>query len=77
MKNHVPVEGQSGLYRDTNTQAIINKDQNAYNSYIARKKAMNDKNEELNRMKEDLDGMKNEMGDIKSLLLSLNQKLNN
>lgn len=77
MTNHVPVEGQSGLYRDTDTQAIINKDQNAYNSYIARRKAMNDKNEELKRMKEDLDGMKNEMGDIKSLLLSLNQKLNN
>ena len=41
------------------------------------KKAMQEKNNELDQMKEDLDGMKDEMSEIKSLLLSLNQKLNN
>ena len=44
---------------------------------MARKKAMQEKNNELDQMKEDLDGMKDEMSEIKSLLLSLNQKLNN
>ena len=38
---------------------------------------MQEKNNELDQMKEDLDGMKDEMSEIKSLLLSLNQKLNN
>ena len=44
---------------------------------MTRKKAMQEKNNELDQMKEDLDGMKDEMSEIKSLLLSLNQKLNN
>ena len=38
MKNHIPVEGSHGLYRDSNTSAIINKDVNAYKAYLKRKK---------------------------------------
>ena len=34
----VPVKGKTGLYRDSNTTAIVNKDQTAYKSYISRKK---------------------------------------
>ena len=76
MSNFVPVEGRMGLYRDTNSTAIVNNNTHEYKAYMARKKAMQEKNNELDRMKEDLDGMKDEMGEIKSLLLSLNQKLN-
>ena len=77
MKRLVPVEGRSGLYRDTESTAIINNNTHEYNTYMTRKKAMQEKNNELDKMKEDLDGMKDEMSEIKSLLLSLNQKLNN
>ena len=77
MKRLVPVEGMSGLYRDTESQAVVNTNRNEYNSYMSRKKALVKKNNELDQMKEDLDGMKDEMSEIKSLLLSLNQKLNN
>ena len=76
MKNHIPVEGRSGLYRDSESTAIVNKDKKAYLAYMQRKKEVESKNNELDQMKEDLDGMKDEMGEIKSLLLSLNQKLN-
>ena len=76
MSNFVPVEGRMGLYRDTDSTAIVNNNTHEYNTYIAKKKAMQAKNSELDQMKEDLDGMKDEMGEIKSLLLSLNQKLN-
>jgi len=76
MSNFVPVEGRMGLYRDTDSTAIVNNNTHEYKSYMARKKAMKEKNNELDQMKEDLDGMKDEMSEIKSLLLSLNQKLN-
>ena len=77
MSDFTPVEGQKGLYRDNNTTAIINKDKSAYKSYMARKKALENKNLELNKMKEDIDNVKGELGEIKGLLSTLVQKLNN
>ena len=77
MSNHIPVEGKSGFYRDSESTAIINKDKKAYAAYMERKKVVEDKNSELNQMKEDLDNVKNELGDIKGLLSTIVQKLNN
>ena len=77
MSNYTPVEGQKGLYRDNDTAAIVNKDKSAYKSYMARKKALESKDIELNKMKEDLDNVKGELGEIKGLLSTLVQKLNN
>ena len=77
MNNYTPVEGQKGLYRDNDTAAIINRDKNAYKSYMSRKKALDSKDNELNKMKEDLDNVQGELGEIKGLLSTLVQKLNN
>ena len=77
MTNYVPVEGKSGLYRDEDSTAIVNRDKKAYLVYMQRKKVMENKDSELNQMKEDLDSVKNEIGDIKDLLSTLVQKLNN
>ena len=77
MENHKPIEGSYGLYRDQNTSAIINKDKNAYKAYLNRKKVMEDKNQELDKIKDDLDNVKGELGEIKGLLSTLVQKLNN
>ena len=77
MSNYTPVEGQKGLYRDNDTAAIVNRDKNAYKSYMARKKALETKDNELNKMKEDIDNVKGELGEIKGLLSTLVQKLNN
>ena len=77
MKNQVPVEGKLGLYRDSDSSAIINRDKRAYLDYMQRKKAAENKNNELNKMKEDLDNVKGELGEIKGLLSTLVQKLNN
>ena len=44
---------------------------------MERKKVVENKNSELNQMKEDLDNVKNELGDIKGLLSTIVQKLNN
>ena len=77
MTNYTPVEGKSGLFRDSESTAIINKDKKAYLGYMQRKKDAENKNLELNKMKEDLDNVKGELGEIKGLLSTLVQKLNN
>ena len=77
MTNHIPVEGKVGLYRDSDSTAIINRDKKAYLDYMKRKKIAESKNSELDQMKEDLDNVKNELGDIKGLLSTIVQKLNN
>ena len=77
MTNHIPVEGRSGLYRDSDSTAIVNRDKKAYIDYMKRKKIAESKNSELNQMKEDLDNVKSELGDIKGLLSTIVQKLNN
>ena len=77
MSNFIPVEGMSGVYRDADSSAIVNRNTREYNAYMARKRAAEEKDSELNKMKEDLDTVKDEMSEIKSLLVSLNQKLNN
>ena len=77
MTKHIPVEGRSGFYRDSESTAIINKDKKAYLAYMKRKKEAENKNVELDQMKEDLDNVKGELGEIKDLLSTLVQKLNN
>ena len=73
----IPVEGKSGFYRDPESTAIINCDKKAYSDYMKRKKITKAKSNELNKMKEDLDNVKCELGEIKGLLSTLVQKLNN
>ena len=77
MTNYTPVEGKSGFYRDSESSAIINRDKKAYLAYMQRKKDAENKNLELNKMKEDIDNVKGELGEIKGLLSTLVQKLNN
>ena len=77
MSNHIPVEGKSGFFRDTESTAIINKDKKAYLAYMQRKKDAEKKNSELEKIKGDLDNVKGELGEIKGLLSTLVQKLNN
>ena len=77
MTEYIPVEGKIGLYRDSDSTAIINRDKKAYLDYMKRKKIAEVKSSELNKMKEDLDNVKGELGEIKGLLSTLVEKLNN
>lgn len=62
------VEGHSDLVRDMESGAIVNNDTTAYQNYIQMK------NQKL-KEKERLDNLENEMGEIKSLLHKLLDKL--
>ena len=43
----IPVEGKVGLYRDSDSTAIINCDKKAYSDYMKRKKIAKTKSNEL------------------------------
>ena len=60
----IQVEGQLGLYRDENSNAIINCNDFEYNQYL--------KNKEAKILeKEEIKNLKNEMNEIKTLLYKL------
>lgn len=76
MENLIPVEGMSGLYRDQNSSAIVNRNKMEYESYMARKRAMETKEEEFDQMRQELENVKSDIGDIKDMLSVIVQKLN-
>ena len=64
----LPVEGHKNLFRDENTNAIINSDKAAYNDYVNSRRINSDK-------KAELDAMKNEIETLKSMLNELATKI--
>ena len=64
----IPVEGHKNLFRDENTNAIINTDESAYNDYMNSRRINSDKQAEI-------DAMKNEIESLKSMLNELATKI--
>ena len=64
----IPVEGHKNLFRDENTNAIINTDESAYNDYMNSRRINSDKQAEI-------DAMKNEIETLKSMLNQLATKI--
>ena len=71
MSNYIPVEGNSDLVRDPNTDQIINTNENAYQQYIIRRQKRRSEKEKALTVEQDLANLKNELGEIKSLLKEL------
>jgi len=64
----IPIEGKDGYYRDSRSNAILNTNQNEYNTYLMnRKKLLTDK-ERIDSIENELDGIKGDLGDIKTML---------
>ncbi len=66
-KSLIPVEGENYLFRDRETNAIINTNTSGYDSYVSRKKFQDNE-------KERLDNLESEIGEIKSLLKALAER---
>jgi hypothetical protein len=62
----IPVEGHKGLYRDENTNAIVNCNDYQYQEYIKLK------TESLSE-KQEIENLKNELSEIKTLLRKLTE----
>jgi len=70
MSKMIPVEGHKNLYRDEQTNAILNNDDVAYRNYIAARKRNNDKQAEIDSMRKELDELKSLLNDLASKITS-------
>ena len=66
----LPVEGHKNLFRDENTNAIINTDESAYNDYMNSRRINSDKKAELDAMKEEIETLKSMLNELASKITS-------
>ena len=66
----IPVEGHKNLFRDENTNAIVNSDQVAYNDYMNNRRINSDKQAELDAMKNEIETLKLMLNDLASKITS-------
>ena len=66
----IPVEGHKTLFRDEESNAILNTDDVAYRNYIALREKNNDKQTEMDRMRKELDELKSLLNDLASKITS-------
>ena len=66
----IPVEGHRNLFRDENTNAIINSDEASYNDYINNRRINSDKQLEMDAMKEELETLKLMLKELASKITS-------
>ena len=65
-----PVEGHKNLFRDENTNAIVNTDTTAYENYMNTKRVNSDKQAELDNMKNEIETLKSMLNDLASKITS-------
>tara|TARA_B100001248_G_scaffold243815_1_gene212367 strand:- start:28 stop:231 length:204 start_codon:yes stop_codon:yes gene_type:complete len=66
----IQVEGHKNLFRDENTNAIINSDKAAYNDYVNNRRINSDKQAELDAMKNEIETLKLMLNDLASKITS-------
>ncbi len=66
----IPVEGHKNLYRDDNTNAILNKDKIGYENYIRMRNKNKDREIEMKSMKEEIKELKSMLNDLASKITS-------
>ena len=66
----IPVKGHSNLFRDENTNAIINADKTAYQTYINNRRVNSDKQFELDEMKKEIEELKTMLNSLASKITS-------
>ena len=66
----IPVEGHKNLFRDENTNAIINTDTIGYENYMRMRKRNDDKQAEMDSMKKELETLKSILNELASKITS-------
>ena len=66
----IPVEGHKNLFRDENTNAIINTDTIGYDNYMRMRKRNDDKEAEMDAMKKELETLKSMLNELASKITS-------
>ena len=70
----IPVENKPGIFRDSETNAIINKNTSDYNIYVRSRNQMKTKEERIGDLEKKVDHLTGDIGDIKSMLQTLISK---
>ena len=70
----IPVQDSPGIFRDSETNAIINKNTNDYNLYVRSRNRLKTKEERIGDLEKKVDHLTNDIGDIKSMLQTLISK---
>ena len=66
----IPVEGHKNLFRDENSNAIVNTDNAAYHDYMNTRRINSDKKAELDTMKDEIETLKSLLNDLASKITS-------
>ena len=74
MSDYIKVQGYSGLVRDTRSNAVINKDKNAYNIAKRRAEEAQRQRDEIRGATREINNIKCEMHEIKDMLKTLLDK---
>ena len=67
----IKVQDKNGLYRDKENSAIINMDQDEYQSYIQNYKKVYNESKRIKNLENDVSEIKNDLNEIKNLLRGL------
>ena len=70
----IPVQDSPGIFRDSETNAIINKNTNDYNLYVRSRNKLKTKEERIVDLENKVDHLTGDIGDIKSMLQTLISK---
>ena len=71
MSDYIKVQGYSNLVRDTRSNAIVNKDKNAYNIAKRRAEEAQRQRDEIRGATREINNIKCEMHEIKDMLKTL------
>ena len=74
MSEYIKVQGYNSLVRDTRTNAVINKDKNAYSIAKRRAEEAQRQRDEIRGASREINNLKCEMHEIKSMLKTLLDK---
>ena len=70
----IPVQDSPGIFRDSETNAIINKNTSDYDIYVRSRNKMKTKEERIGELEKKVDHLSGDIGDIKSMLQTLISK---
>ena len=71
MSDYIKVQGYNNLVRDTRSNAIVNKDKNAYNIAKRRAEEAQRQRDEIRGASREINNLKCEMHEIKDMLKTL------
>ena len=74
MENYIKVKSDVSLVRDTDSNAIVNKNQSEFDKFLKFFQKKYEEKKKFDDMRSDLDSLKQDMDEIKTLLRNIMDK---